>query len=62
MQFSYDTFAIIGVNVAIAAILITLWVSNSNRIDACNSRSDALNARLDATYQIIVELLKEGRK
>ena len=50
-----DTLAIIGVNLAIAAILTTMWISNSHRIDACN-------ARLDSTYQVIIELLKEGRK
>jgi hypothetical protein len=50
-----DTIAIIGVNLAAMAILTTMWISNSHRIDACNSR-------IDATYQIILELLKEGRK
>jgi len=37
-----DTLAIIGVNLAIAAILISMWISNSHRIDAANARSDAL--------------------
>ncbi len=48
-----DTLAIIGVNIAIAAILITLWISNSSRIDAANSRMDTLHV-------MYYDLLKEG--
>ena len=49
-----DTLAIIGVNLAIAAILVSLWVSNSHRIDAANARSDAL-------YVCFYDLLKERK-
>lgn len=37
-----DTLAIIGVNIAIAAILVTMWISNTHRVDAANARSDAI--------------------
>lgn len=50
-----DTLAIIGVNLAIFAMLLTLILSNSSRIDAANARSDAL-------YNMVYELIKEGRK
>jgi hypothetical protein len=50
-----DTLAIIGVNLAIAAILTTMWISNSHRVDAANARSDAL-------YVMFYDLLKEGKK
>jgi hypothetical protein len=50
-----DTLAIIGINVAIAAILVCMWVSNTSRIDAANARTDQL-------YNLICEMLKESRK
>jgi hypothetical protein len=50
-----DTLTIIGVNLAIAAILVSLWISNSHRVDAANARSDQL-------YNIIVDMLKQGKK
>lgn len=41
-----DTIAIIGstlgVNIAIAAIMISMWASNTHRIDATNSRIDSM--------------------
>jgi len=37
-----DTMAIMALNLAIAAVLISLWVSNTARIDAVNRRSDQL--------------------
>lgn len=43
-----DTVAIITVNVAIAAILISMWVSNTHRVDAANARSDALYASFNS--------------
>lgn len=49
-----DTLAIIGVNVAIAAILISLWTSNSSRIDAANTRMDTLHV-------MFYDLLKEKK-
>jgi len=50
-----DAIAIVTVNLAAIAILTTMWVSNSHRVDACN-------ARIDTTYQLILELLKERKK
>jgi hypothetical protein len=37
-----DTFAIMGLNLAIAAILTSMWLSNSHRVDAVNSRMDTM--------------------
>lgn len=54
-----DTIAIIGVNIAIAAILISMWVSNTSRIDSTNARMDA---RIDTLHVMFYDLLKEGRK
>lgn len=48
-----DTLAIIGVNIAIAAILVSMWISNSHRIDAANARSDALNTNF---CNLIIEM------
>ena len=39
-----DTLAIMGVNVAIAAIILSLWISNSHRLDAVNVRMDTMVA------------------
>jgi hypothetical protein len=50
-----DTLAIIGVNIAIAAIMFSLWISNSHRVDAANARSDAI-------YVMFYDLLKETKK
>jgi hypothetical protein len=50
-----DTLAIIGVNIAIAAVLVSLWVSNTHRVDAANARSDALYA----TFTNMVMQLKD---
>lgn len=49
-----DTLAIIGVNVAIFAFLASFCISNSQRIDASNARSDFLSNQ-------IIELIKDGR-
>jgi len=57
-----DTLAIIGVNIGIAAMLLTLILLNSSRIDATHCRLDAMNARSDALYTIVYDMLKEGRK
>lgn len=56
-----DTLAIIGVNIAIGAILISMWVSNTNRIDATNTRIDASNARMDQVYQVIMDMMKDKK-
>lgn len=46
-----DTIAIIastlGANIAIAAIMISMWASNTHRIDATNSRMDGI-------YQVLM--------
>ena len=49
-----DTIAIIGVNIGLAAITISLWISNSQRIDACNSRTDAALMRIDGMYHYLM--------
>lgn len=50
-----DTLAIIGVNLAVAGILLAMIISDSSRIDCCNSR-------IDHTYTLIYDLLKEIRE
>lgn len=57
-----DTVAIIGVNIAIAAILVTILVSNISSISAVNSRIDVANARSDQLYIMFYDLLKEVNK
>lgn len=61
-----DTIAIIGVNIAIGAILVTMFVSSMHRIDAANARIDSLqiaaNARMDTIYTMFYDLLKEVKK
>lgn len=47
-----DTLAIMGVNLAIAGLLISMIISNSHRIDAANARSDLLHSEF-------VNLLRE---
>lgn len=51
MKIHSDTIAIIGVNIVIAAILITMWISHAHRIDA-------VNARLDTLHLVIIDMLK----
>lgn len=50
-----DTLAIMGLNLAIAAILISMWTANTSRIDAANARTDQL-------YQTLIELINQGKK
>lgn len=50
-----DTIAIIGINLALGAMLLTMIISNMNRIDACNARSDYL-------HQALIEAIKDARK
>ena len=61
-----DTIVIIGVNIAIAAILVTMFVSNASRIDATNARMDctiaASNARMDTLNSMFYDLLRETKK
>lgn len=49
-----DTLTIIGVNLAIAAILITMYLSNTNRIDAANARTDQI-------YQTLINLINQKK-
>jgi hypothetical protein len=50
-----DTLAIVGVNLAIAAILITMIISNVQSINAVNARADQLHSEF-------LQLIKEGKK
>lgn len=50
-----DTLAIIGVNIAIAAILIGMWTANTSRIDAANARTHQL-------YQTLIDVINQGKK
>lgn len=47
-----DTLAIIGVNIALIAMMLTLWTS-------ANSRTDAVNTRMDATIALIYQESKD---
>lgn len=57
-----DTFAIIGVNLAIFSVIIALCVSNISRIDLCNQRIDACQQRSDAIQLMIYDFLKDLKK
>jgi len=50
-----DTVAIIGVNIAIAAILLLICLTNMYSVAAAN-------ARIDTLHVMFYDLLKEGRK
>lgn len=56
-----DTLAILGVNIAIGAIMLSLTFSNTSQILALNSRLDATNQRIDANITMFYDLLKEMR-
>ena len=49
-----DTLAIIGVNLAIGAILVSMWISHAHRIDSAN-------ARMDTLHVMFYDLLKEKK-
>ena len=55
LNLTTDTIAIIGINIAVAAILITIVISGTNRIDASN-------ARIDTMHVMFYDLLKEVKK
>jgi hypothetical protein len=61
-----DTIAIIGVNLTMMAVLLTICLSNMSSIAAVNARMDASNARMDARmdtlHTMFYDLLKEGKK
>ncbi len=50
-----QTFTILGVNLAIFAILVNLSISNASRIDQCNQR-------LDNVQMMIYDALKDIQK
>ena len=50
-----DTLAIIGVNLGIAALLLSIILSNMSSINS-------VNARIDTLHVMIYDLLKEGKK
>lgn len=50
-----DTLAIIGVNLAVFAFVISFMISTSHRVDS-------LNARLDAVQMMIYDMIREGKK
>lgn len=50
-----DTIAIIGVNLAVAAILLAICLSNISSIASAN-------ARMDTLHVMFYDLLKEGKK
>lgn len=50
-----DTLAIIGVNIAIAAILLSICLTNM-------ASAASANARIDTLHVMFYDLLKEGKK
>lgn len=58
----WDTLAIIGVNLAIAGLLMALCISNQNQIWSANARMDAANSRMDTLHVMFYDLLKESKK
>lgn len=65
--------ALMGVNIAMLALLTTLVVwalgkidaevkSLSDSVKASNARLDSHASRIDLLYRMFVDLLKEGRK
>ncbi len=57
-----DTIAIIGVNLIIAALLISLWISQASRSDCLNSKIDSANVRMDTLHTMFYDLLREVKK
>jgi len=49
-----DTLAIIGVNLAGLAILVSMWLSHAHRMDAANTR-------IDTIHVLIYDMLKEKK-
>lgn len=66
MKNHWDTIAIIGVNLAVAGILMALCLSHNSQICATNARMESnmssANARMDTMYVMFYDLLREGRK
>jgi hypothetical protein len=57
-----DTLAIIGVNIAIGTILVSMWLSHAHRMDSVNQRMDSVNQRMDTMHTMFYDLLREGKK
>lgn len=55
MKNHWDTIAIIGVNLAVAGLLMALCISN-------NSQIHATNARMDTLHVMFYDLLKESKR
>ena len=47
-----DALAIVGVNIALIALILTLWIS-------ANSRIDSVNIRMDTTMALIYQESKD---
>lgn len=54
-----DTVAIIGVNLAGVALLVTMWLSHAGRMDAANSRLDTLSVRMDTIQTLMYQEMKD---
>lgn len=61
-----DTWAIIGVNVAMLAVMMTLFMAQGSRIESMdakfNARFDAMTSRIDTVQMIIFDMIKDGKK
>ena len=73
MKNHWDTIAIIGVNLAIAGLLVALLISNNSQICATNARMNAANsrfessiaasnARMNTLHVMFYDLLKDNKK
>ena len=47
--------SVLSINIAMSAILITLHLSNSSSIAACNARIDQSMASINGIYQILMK-------
>ena len=63
MKNHWDTIAIIGVNLAIAGLLMALCISNTSQICNSNARFEAhmtaANSRIDTLHVMFYDLLRE---
>ncbi len=61
-----DAIAIVTVNLAICAIMISMFISHSSRIDSANSRIDNAiaisNAKIEKVTDMFYALLAEVKK
>lgn len=61
-----DAIAIITVNIAICAIMISMFISHSSRIDSTNARIDNAitisNAKIEKITDMFYSLLTEVKK